>query len=133
MIFGDWPGCMVNYPYEIPAGVLAAFMAEPDFLWPLAPGAMNEMARRCRFEVRDRWADLFAQEVQDLDARRPCAYACFHKSWQKQCMTPNPGVLVIGPWRRNGSGIRNANRSQKCGGSSLVAKYPKDHEKEDDK
>ncbi|MBK0022483.1 Fe(3+)-hydroxamate ABC transporter permease FhuB [Brucella pseudogrignonensis] len=36
MIFADWLGRIVNFPYEIPAGVLAAFMGGPYFLWRLA-------------------------------------------------------------------------------------------------
>jgi len=36
MIFADWLGRSVNFPYEIPAGVLAAFIGGPYFLWRLA-------------------------------------------------------------------------------------------------
>lgn len=36
LIFADWLGRTVNFPYEIPAGVLAAFIGGPYFLWRLA-------------------------------------------------------------------------------------------------
>ncbi len=44
MISADWLGRIVDFPYEIPAGVIAAFIGGPYFLWAIC--SQNKPARR---------------------------------------------------------------------------------------